>query len=196
MTRSLGGGFSPGADYQPTGQWDFTQTPTVNGVEVSTGGGGSSILHQATVALTNAQITALPTTAVEIVAAPGINRQLCPVSAVFARNFTSGNYTNTTGFCAGYLLWHGDVQATTLAPASFFSTMGATPFIVSSASEVPDQAGDFTGFLNGVNAPINKALEIGAATNDGLNFGGGNAANSMRVSVMYLVLNVTTGVFV
>lgn len=61
---------------------------------------------------------------------------------------------------------------------------------------VPDQAGAFVGFLGSIEPVVNSSLQVVVATNNGADMGGGNAANSLVVSVAYYVLNTQSGLFV
>lgn len=62
------------------------------------GGGGASLLHQASRTLTDIQVRALPTTAIEIVGAPGATRLLVP-SVILARMNWVADFGNISPTC-------------------------------------------------------------------------------------------------
>ena len=156
--------------------------------------GAASIVHQATVLLTDAQIKALPTTPFEIVAAPGANWAFVPIAAALVIDTTAGAY------------------ATIDANASI-TVIGN----ITNLSSIVESDGQVTAFLTGGErmaflgqmygggvygqAPVDswstysdRALQLYAASG-GTNFTDGNAANTLRVSVEFRVFDVTTGRF-
>ena len=74
------------------------------GLPLADGGGArrSNFQHQRSVILTDAQIKALPTTAVTIVPAPGIGKLIIPQVAIARMNWTA-DYDNIDSVCALYV---------------------------------------------------------------------------------------------
>lgn len=153
----------------------------------------SILLHQATVELTDAQIKALPTTAISVVAAPGANKAIVLSSAVWICNFAGGAYADTTG-PAPQLFIQGSGSGLT-NPQSVAMGAANSVFQTSAGGEFGVLGGDFEGFINASATLITNApLVIRDAWSDN-DYTGGNAANTLRVSVTYYVLNTLTGVF-
>lgn len=145
-----------------------------------------ALIWTATITLTNSQIITLPTVPITIVAAPGDGRFLIPICTVFKKSFI-GAYSNETGFCAAYLQYSDTTQATTLVLGTAFAAADSFCFAVSIGVTVPDQTATFIGVLGYSQPSNNSPLQVAAATDNGLNFGGGNSANSLRVTVWYAV---------
>lgn len=157
-------------------------------------GGGASILHQATVELTDAQIKALPTTSVQIVAAPGANKLLLFERAVLQSNLVSP-YTNLSAYSGG----DGTINITTPEGDNLI----VSDYMESATSIMADSRIFIMGrnvktnadglSFGGLDPEVNGGFFI-QAYNTG-DFTGGDAANTLRVSVTYYILDVTTGVF-
>lgn len=193
-----GGGLSVG-DSLP-------ETCSVGDTFLRTGNTGAGLYHcevenewtpsgelTTTVTLTNAQIKTLPTTPVEIVAAPGMGKVLFPQSAfLYAYYADPGGYDNVNA--SSKIAWSG--EPTDLAPAiaetrsdlllqngQDISTMLPFYFDITGGSPKP-QGGFIDPILTG---PL-KILATNAT--DG-NFTGGNADNTLRVTVVYRVIPVS-----
>jgi hypothetical protein len=166
---------------------------------------GGGLDHQATVTLTNAQIKALATedNYIEIVPAAGANQLIVPSTAVIITNFGVG-YGGVATSASLYVGWpytplggvinlvgvYTDltgVLADTTAGAFTLLTLGLAKILggASSLLSVP-------GYT--VNPKPNLPLVI-AGTDASPAWTGGDAANTLTVSVLYSVLDVTTGVF-
>jgi len=158
-----------------------------------TGDGTSGYLSRATVTLTDAQIKALPTTAVELVAAQGAAKLIVPLSAVVQFNYTDA-YTNIAATAALFIQVGGNVGLATLDEAA---GNGVTSLF--------DSGEDYTailpqkGFVSGTStygtvraslevAEQNLSVKMTNAAQGALT--GGNAANTLRVSVYYVVVDV------
>lgn len=161
----------------------------------------SAILHQATVELTNAQIKALPTTAVQIVAAPGANKVLVYQSGILLLNTTSGAYSNVAATAALYIgLGTTSASVASRSPVAMLTGSASYIDILAVASTAPADGGpNLSAFDQEIlSGATNQALVMAAYNPDegsGENFTGGNAANTLKISVTYYILNTLTGVF-
>lgn len=164
------------------------------------GGGGSEMIHQATISLTDAQIKALPTTPVEAVPAPGAGKMLIPLSVVVHVDGVGGAYDNidlADGYIA--LAWNGAVDAVYLALTD--GTLGQVFNLLGAATNclviVPPNSEYSSVYLSTggphntrlISEVVNQGLDIYAFNSLG-NFTGGDAANSMKVTVLYTIIDV------
>lgn len=146
----------------------------------------------ATVELTDAQIKALPTTYIEVVPAQGANKLVSVVGASFRLNTSAGAYTNhSTGnnaFFLAYGDWDVECSGQIAVPTGASDYMG-----VFSDPSVRGQVADFTeysGWLIGASADVlNAAVKI-VGYNPLGDFTGGNAANTLKITVSYIVLTL------
>jgi hypothetical protein len=160
-------------------------------------GDAAAPLFIATVSLTNAQIKALPTTAVEIIAAPSANSRVKLLHVTYAFWFEHGAYTNVDTTSAelylktsagtilgGYLANDNGVSLTTLT-----TLFGA----VSRTVDVPPMLSNTAGtYLVPVitGTPINgdgKAVQLFATNNGAGDFTGGHDSNRLTVQAYYSI---------
>lgn len=162
----------------------------------------------ASIELTDAQIKALPTTPVEIVAAPGAGLMLLPLVAVFVCDAAAGAYTNFNVYSSAdpfassvYLAWDALINfndATGPAPLAGGFMAGAqktVTFLTGLGSALLTGAGaDVSGILGvGTGSPTtlgyeNAALSVVGQNNAKGDFTGGDPANSLRVVAYYVVV--------
>ena len=162
------------------------------------GGGGASIIQSATVTLTDAQIKALPTTGVEIVAAQGVNTIINPLNAVIVFNWAA-DYTNIDGACQLFI--QADSGNSTLdflrqadgnVVSDFFANGSSTFINIQSNQKVANINGNTTV----ANSPAfisdfeNQGLSIKINNGASGNLTGGNAANTLKVTVYYTVVDL------
>lgn len=185
----------------------------------SSRGGGTStsaVLASTPVVLTNAQIKALPGTDIQLVAAPGASKTILPLYAFLTADFAvaySGIDANTE-YPAVWLAQSnspiylnefidqpsaegGSSLTSFLTTTNESGRVGYTLELVQSWAVRGSVSGGttVTGIAqSGLSAPFspdalgNVSLKIGA--DNSVNFGGGNAANTLTVSVLYTVLDV------
>lgn len=168
-------------------------------------GGGESLFHQQLVTLDHAKIIGLPTTAQEIVSAPGENKILILLSGVFVPTGTEvglwdSSYTGvSTDFPASnfYIAYGDDVEFASIlydfqlfrggnkyAPIRpYGTTVDTAPDI---GLVIPQQL-DFSNITN-------TALKL-LCYNTAGNFTGGSANNVLQVNVIYAIYNLATGEF-
>ena len=166
------------------------------------------LLQQTTVTLTNAQIKALPTTSIEIVPSPGTGKILQVISGTFSKagDFSAGNpdwalsYTNVTQVTNGNA-WAGiTYEDDLLVPASsyliddtasdnvyrnFWGGNNNFPQLVPFSYTVQ-------GFATGMpdrRGSHNKALHM-SVVNPAGNFTGGDPANTLKVTVYYIIVDI------
>jgi hypothetical protein len=166
-------------------------------VFIGSSGGGSSVIHSASVTLTDEQIKASPTTPLTIVAAPGANRRLQLVAATVASDVRGGAYTNVNALCAGQLVYAGGSIAASLIFPYFADTLVDFGAVV---------VNDFLPGFQAVNASFpepfvayvyqsaiaNKEIQF-VVTNAGAgNFTGGHASNTITIGVAYTVFDFST----
>jgi len=159
---------------------------------------GQGVAQAFTTTLTNAQILATPTTTgIQLVAAPGSGHTLIPLAVLLAKSFTAGAYTNidpTAKLFVGYgpatpTASYAATNTVGLIDEAGFTFFGAADF---ETFNMPTGAIEDGNGGGGVFPPSgadlrNLALTI-CSTNGALgNFTGGNAANTLAVTVVYAV---------
>jgi hypothetical protein len=172
--------------------------------------GGEEMIHSGTAELTDAQIKALPTTPVQIVASPGASKINIPLMTALRITGTTG-YTNLgIGVSELWLAWaQGAARASLLikdnTPAGIanftaFFNNSSIPWPINQmlmpsarvfdpAAELFLQPDDAIADLN-----VDASLDLFCQTGVG-DLTGGNAANRLRCSVAYITWNLTTGEF-
>jgi hypothetical protein len=163
-------------------------------------GGGASLIHQATVTLTDAQIKTIDASNpyFNLVAAPGADRILLLQYGYILSDFAAayGNVSVTDAALwfdvGGNTVADGPVNGGALAEFSaVFTAVGASRFssYLLPVPLIPISVVATTG--NAV-ARVNQPLRLGTYNDSGA-LTGGNAANQLRIVVGYLVFNYATG---
>jgi len=151
------------------------QTADIKAAAVTSAKLDEKTIQYAAVSLTNAQVLAVRATPVQLVAAPGAGKALEFVSAQLIFDYV-GAYTETVDNLAiRYVDGTGTIVSQTIETTGF---VDATADTMTNALPKIDAIAAKT-------ACENKALVL-HNTGDG-EFGGGNAANALRVKVAYRV---------
>jgi len=169
------------------------QAATKKYVDDNAGGGEGGALLSATVELTNAQIIALPSTGVELVAAQGSGKIINVVSCYCVTNFASV-YTGTTDASLNLMMGLAYVNST------FPDWAGALETTTRKGLKLPENSysaggGSFAGETIGLMSTNLTNLEDEALVlkddYSGLSdYGGGNAANTLKVTVFYTIVDL------
>lgn len=134
-----------------------------------------STIQYAEVSLTNAQMLALRATPITLVAAPGAGKLTEFVSAVLIFDYTAA-YTETDDNMA--------VKYTDGSGAAVSNTIEATGFVDATADTMTTATAKYDAIV-AKSGSENKALVLHNTGNG--EYGGGNAANAVRVKVAYRV---------
>jgi hypothetical protein len=193
ITQIGGGGGSGVQSVVPGTGIAVDDADPANPVVSATGGAGS--LLSASVTLTDAQIKALPSTAVELVAAPGAGKIINVLSCRVALDNSSGAYTNATDASLVLKLgslWISSVMITDTALLG--TTPDSTNFVLPASTYMT--VGTFNGEIlsslqgNTIAGQENVALDIKDDYAGGSDYTGGNAANTLKVTVYYVVVDL------
>jgi hypothetical protein len=146
------------------------------------------------VVLTDAQIKALPTTAIELVAAPGAGKLIKVISADAIIDTTAGGYVVDTN--CRWQLFLGTQEITGLAqPELALATTPGIYFLPFPEFAAPGSGGD-AGYLvttsKSVTSMVNQPLKIKDDFNGVADYTGGNAANTVSVIVYYAEIVVSS----
>lgn len=180
---------------------EFSKTAAGNSQLQLPSGSNIQTVYSTTVTLTDAQIKALPTTPVQIVAAPGAGKYINYISGnILATIQDGGAYTDIDDDSAMFVAVGDHVVSAYLLKSS-----SATPEQVTLTDILTATTGRIIGvpqysdFSSGWGAVANGAANLSDFENTALNltldFGsgnltGGNAANTLKITVFYSVEDV------
>lgn len=176
QTVNCSGSFLPSFNCLITGLWDFTPASPSTAYDVPFKANGSEVtgVVSKVVDLTNAQVLALNTTPVTLVAAPGIGHYVDVISISLVFKYT-GAYTSAQDVRCYYTSrYSGNACSATITGSGFFDATANTAIRVAG---VPDNTNPPV-----TNVPVVLQQTVLTA------MGGGNAANSIRVIIHYRIV--------
>jgi hypothetical protein len=153
-------------------------------------GGSSGAVSVATVSLTNAQVLALPTTPITVVAPPGAGRLIRFIYGWAQKDFTAGVYTNN-GDTGMYFVYD---TVNLFDPASVTADGGVTDTWLTNASIRQMDFPPHVSTAAGVVVPTSSGADLrntnlGFSIDNSLGaFTGGNALNTLSVGVLYQIV--------
>lgn len=177
---------------------DDQDAATKKYVDDNSGGG---LLLSATVTLTDAQIKALPTTGVaELVAAPGAGKKIVPSFATITCDTSANPYANVDAACyMPIALGNDDVEFLSTIQNYATASFSSADTLLSSGGPRSFLLAQLPGAWAVVGAaftpqPIdggeNEALNLFCDNGGSGDFTGGDPANSLTVTVFYVVVDV------
>lgn len=154
------------------------------------------LFHQTTVVLDNTQIRDLPTTVVEAVPAPGADRVLLVHTFTAIADASAGAYGGALPDDF-FILYYGDfgTEASLAVPLSSAFLTGAFVMFGFGAGSA-----QFTGLASeevvsvppALDAIVDTPITIGLFTDAGTQLTDGDSANTLTVSIVYMVYNTAT----
>lgn len=135
-----------------------------------------------TVELTDAQVKALPTTGVDLVASPGPGKMILPI-LLYLRLRSSAGYSNLDISIAMKLQYPSP-------SGSSFGLLGGIDLFLGSSSNLGESSVpslDIPNFLDP--AASNKALQLKLNNGGSGNLTGGNATNALLAQIFYSIVN-------
>jgi hypothetical protein len=148
----------------------------------------TQVPQSVTVTLTDAQIKALPTSAVEVIPAPGAGKYIVVLNTFVALNTSAGAYGNLSGATCKLFLNYSVAEDPITQPADENSDLFFGTAAVSYTPLATIGSNNAWSFI--MNNLVNDAVELGLDNAGAGALTGGNAANTMTVTVVYIVIDV------
>ena len=166
-------------------QWKWDN---VLGTYIAVSGGG--IIHQTSIELTDAQIKALPTTAVEILGALGADKAIVPIFTLWILNNTAA-YTNLDATLYLRMKVYNPIINYSESDNGALGSTGVAVLegLINQTSALGSIGLWWWGDSNIFNAPLQISADNGASGD----LTGGDAANTLKITVAYMIFNLSTG---
>jgi len=143
-------------------------------------------LKSVTVTLTDAEIKALPTANVTLVPAAGAGKVLFPVQWFMLADFRGGAYANLNAAITGPNVGWSNVEFAQVFPAA-----DSINILTTVANKVGCFQSAFANSWDNISDFENTPLTLGIDNDVSGDLTGGDAANSLRVTVFYLEVSLS-----
>jgi hypothetical protein len=151
----------------------------------------------ATISFTDAQIKTLPTTGTIVIPAPGVGKAIMVLGSFWRIDTTAGTYTNLNGIaCRSYLQYETGDRITAINDENifpFWSTGDVRGVALMAAHDI-EPSETLGHYPFGIAEPItqfeNNAVTLRFFNNEAGNLTGGHANNTLRLSVVYIEIDV------
>ena len=155
--------------------------------------GGFDMLKKATFALTNADLIASSGANIELIPAPGANKILLPLALILNWDFAAGAYANFDPDSTINFQWGGSgIALPCISTNDIYPDDSGPDSLTTAQMSGPDDAlGNTPNYLGDPNNRVNQPLNINFPASLGGPITGGNAANFLRGTVLYTILDLT-----
>lgn len=155
----------------------------------------AQILQKQSITLSDSQVKNLPSTPVEIIAAPGANKVIVPIVAIAYFKW-NGNYGNIASNAALNISHN---NGTNLLTALFENASSSVSNLLNDDEDYMAIFTQKSEIANGINVGfymypsniVNKNITIGLYNGANGNLTGGSTANTIKVTVYYVVEDVS-----
>jgi len=145
---------------------------------------GLGILQRASKTLTDAQIKALPTTGIEVIAAPGVGKVIFPVQYIGLLDARGGAYTNRDAAITGPNIGWNNAYGINQDFATADTVAMLTDLVNVSCFFAPLRPPNYSTRADAENRNVQVAIYNAASGN----LTGGNAANSLYLEIFYFTV--------
>jgi hypothetical protein len=150
----------------------------------------AQLVQKVTVTLSDAQIKALPTTPVEILPAPGTGKAIYLIGGAVVINASGGGYSNVDNASPQLFTSGQGIGLTGLFPGASDLQLADVRMRQLQPSEAQIGTGSFNGWAIATGGLDENQPVVIMDNWNGSNYTGGNASNSLKVTVIYVIIDV------
>ena len=145
--------------------------------------GGAGLVLSETVEITDAQFKNLDSVPVTMIAAPGVGKAVMIISWAVVKKFAAGAYAGTGSNANPLQMYVGNTEASRIITIT--ANAATDDFLYTVNTGYPTDTTPYNWFSSVVE---NKAIELWSNLSNDMT--GGNAANTLKVTVYYVVVDL------